>query len=91
MEALFLVGRILFGGFFVFSGINHFMKLSMMTGYAQSKKVPMPKLGVMISGILLIAGGSGILLGAYVEWASLALIVALVPISLMLHNFWTIS
>jgi len=33
MEILLLLGRILFGGFFIMSGINHFTNVKMMAGY----------------------------------------------------------
>ncbi|MDP3947119.1 MAG: DoxX family membrane protein [bacterium] len=90
-EVLFLVGRVLFGGYFVMSGLNHFMKSEMLTGYAQSKGVPMPKVAVAVSGFLLLAGGLGVLTGAYVGWAVAALVLFLVPVSFKMHAFWAIS
>ena len=89
-EILFLVGRVLFGGYFVMMGLNHFMKNGMLTGYAQSKNVPMAKLAVMGSGLLLLAGGLGVLLGGYVQWAVAALALFLVPVSFKMHAFWAI-
>ena len=40
VEYLFLLGRILYGGFFVLGGLNHFMHLGMMSGFVASKGVP---------------------------------------------------
>jgi len=37
METVFLIGRILFGGYFISSAINHFMDSETMTEYAESK------------------------------------------------------
>jgi hypothetical protein len=37
---LFLVGRIIFGGYFVMSSANPFFKVDMMSGYAKSKGTP---------------------------------------------------
>lgn len=91
MEILFLIGRILFGGFFVMSGMNHFMKAGMMAQYTASKNVPFPKLAVMGTGLLLILGGLGMLLGVYVEWAVLALALFFVPVSFKMHNFWAVK
>ena len=48
---LLYIGRILFGGYFAFSGFNHFKMLDMMSGYAKSKGAPMPKLSVAFSGV----------------------------------------
>ncbi len=89
-EILFLVGRVLFGGYFVMMGLNHYMKTGMLGGYAQSKGVPMPAFAVMGSGLLLLAGGLGVLLGAYVPWAVAALALFLVPVSFKMHAFWAI-
>jgi len=49
------------------SGYNHFKNLGMLTGYAQSKGVPMPKAAVLLTGAMMFLGGLGILLGAYIE------------------------
>ena len=89
MEILFLLARILFGGFFLINGINHFTKSEMMTGYTTSKGVPFPKLAVFGSGIVILLGGLGILLGVYVEWAVLLLAVFLIIVTFKMHNFWS--
>ena len=73
------------------SGYNHFKNLNMLTGYAQSKGVPMPKVAVFITGLLLLLGGAGILLGVYVEYAVLLLSVFLVGVTFKMHQYWTIS
>lgn len=90
-EILFLLGRILYGGFFVMNGMNHFVKMGMMKGYAASKGVPAAGLAVAVTGLLLLAGGLGILLGVYVPWAIAALIVFLVLVTFKMHNFWAIA
>lgn len=91
MEILLLLGRIIFGGFFIISGINHFTNVGMMAGYAGSKNVPAPSLAVIGTGVLLIAGGLSVLLGILPILGLLLLILFLVPTSLLMHNFWTIQ
>jgi uncharacterized membrane protein YphA (DoxX/SURF4 family) len=88
-EYIFLLGRVLFGGFFIVSGYGHFKNLSNMAGYAASKKVPMPKLSVGFSGLLLLLGGLGVLLGVWVPYALGCLVLFLVPTTFMVHNYWT--
>lgn len=88
MEILFIVGRILFGGFFVMTGLNHFTKLQAMTGYAASKKVPSPKLATLATGVLLVAGGIGVIFYTHITIALWLLIIFLVPTSLIMHTFW---
>ena len=82
------IGQILFGLFWLSSSYNHFSRFTMMTGYVGSKKVPFPKLAIAISGVLLLVGGLGIITGLYVWWAILALVVFLVPVTFIMHNFW---
>ena len=91
MELLLLLGRIIFGGFFIMSGINHFTNLKMMAGYAGSKDVPAPALATAGTGVLLVAGGSSVVLGFLPVVGLLLLIVFLVPTSLIMHNFWTVE
>ncbi len=88
MVYLFLIGRILYGGFFVMSGINHLMNSAAMAGYAGAKGLPAPRLAVLGSGVVMILGGLSILLGIRPEWGVVLLTIFLVPATLMFHNFW---
>ena len=90
-EIAFFLGRILYGGYFVMMGINHYMKTEWLAQYAASKKVPSPRLAVLGSGALLLFGGLGILFWVYVEWAAIALLLFLLPVSFKMHNFWAVS
>ena len=84
----FLLGRILYGGFFIVAGVNHFRHTAMMTGYVASKGIPAPRLAVFGSGVLLLLGGLSIALGFRPTWGVAFLTVFLVPTTLSLHNFW---
>ena len=88
MDVIILIGRILFGGFFLMSGINHFTKLEAMTGYAKYKKLPAAKLGVLLSGLMLILGGIYIILGFYTDLGLLLIAIFLVLAAVIFHNFW---
>ena len=70
------------------SGINHFAKLEAMTGYAKYKKLPAAKLGVLISGLMLVIGGISIILGYYADLGALLLAIFLVLAAVIFHNFW---
>ena len=70
------------------SGINHFSKLEAMTGYAQFKKLPAAKLGVLISGLMLVIGGISIILGYFADLGALLLAIFLVLAAVIFHNFW---
>lgn len=87
-EIFLLVGRILYGGYFVMSGMTHFTQMGTMKGYTASKGVPAAGLAVAVTGLLLLAGGLGILLGLYLQLAVAALVIFLVPVTFKMHAFW---
>lgn len=88
MKAPFLIGRILFGGFFLYNGINHLMQRKNMASYTASKGVPTPELAVTASAIPLIVGGSSMLLGLKPKWGALAILGFLAGVSPVMHDFW---
>jgi len=91
MEIVFLIGRIVLGIYYLFNAANHFMRLDMMSGYAGSKGVPSPRLAVAGSGVILGLGGLSILLGYQPYVGAILLVVFLVPVAFMMHNFWTVE
>jgi uncharacterized membrane protein YphA (DoxX/SURF4 family) len=87
---LLLVGRVLFGGLLVFQGLNHFMDVEGMTGYAEMKGLPAPGFSVIASGVMLVLGGLGIVLGVYPAIAAGTLVVFLFVAAVTMHNFWAV-
>jgi putative oxidoreductase len=90
-DVVLLVGRVLFALIFINSGIAHLTKLNAMTGYAQFKKVPSPKLAVIVTGLMLIIGGLYVALGIFADLGALLLAIFLIVSAFMMHNFWTIQ
>ena len=88
MEIVFLLGRLIFGGYFVMQGINHFVQKKGLTEYARAKHVASPELAVSLSGALLAASGICIVLGIFVDIALLALVLFLFITSVVMHAFW---
>jgi putative oxidoreductase len=91
METLFWVGRIVVGVYFILSGLKHFTGLAGMTGYAKSKGLPMAREGVMLTGLMMLAGGLGVLLWMYVTISLWLLIAFLVLSALFMHKFWSVT
>jgi uncharacterized membrane protein YphA (DoxX/SURF4 family) len=92
MHSLVLyLGRILFGGYFIMSGYNHFANLQMMAGYSQSKGVPAAKAAVAVTGLLLLIAGICTLFNFYPEVGLIALVVFLVPVTFLMHAFWKVQ
>ena len=91
MEVLFLIGRIIYGGFFILNAFNHFSNVSAMAGYARSKGVPAPEAAVIGTGLMLLAGGLSVLLG-YLPTVGLGLIVIfLVVVAFWMHGYWSVT
>src|ERR1700688_4534803 len=88
MQAPFLLGRLLFGGYFIMSGINHFKNKGQLAQYTAAKNVPMPEVAVEASGVALIAGGASILFGVKPKLGAAALVGFLVGVSPVMHDFW---
>jgi uncharacterized membrane protein YphA (DoxX/SURF4 family) len=88
LNAVLLVGRILFAFIFITSGITHFAKLEAMTGYAQYKKLPAAKLGVLASGLFFLLGGVYVAIGLWVDLGALLLAITLILAAVIFHNFW---
>ena len=88
MRIPFLIGRMMFGGFFIMSGIKHFQQQKQMAQYAAAKKVPKPDLVVKATGTMLVLGGTSILLGIKPKLGTLAVIGFLAGVSPVMHDFW---
>ena len=80
--AVVVLGRFLFALIFLMAGAN---------GYAASHGVPLAAIAVPLSGVLAIAGGLSILLGYRAKLGAWLIVLFLVPVSLMMHKFWTVT
>jgi uncharacterized membrane protein YphA (DoxX/SURF4 family) len=87
---LLLGGRVLFGGFLAFAGLNHFMNAGEMSEYASQKGVPMAGFGVITTGTMLVLGGLGILLGMYPVIAAGMVATFFVAVTPIMHDFWAV-
>ncbi|MDR7077305.1 putative membrane protein YphA (DoxX/SURF4 family) [Neobacillus niacini] len=91
MDWLWLVGRAVFGLYFVYSGLNHFIQFQGLKQYASYKGVPAPGLSVVVTGLMLLAGGLSILTAYWVEWGLYLLVIFLVVSAFLMHNFWKVE
>lgn len=83
------LGRALFAAIFIASAPLHFSQE--MIDMAAARGVPFASLAVPASGLLALAGGLSILLGYRAKLGAWALVLFLVPVTLMVHPFWTSS
>jgi len=87
--AVVVLGRFLFVLIFLMAAPNHFAKQTI--AFAASQGVPLASIAVPLSGVLAIAGGLSILLGYRAKLGAWLLVLFLVPVTLMLHKFWTVQ
>ena len=86
-----LIGRLLYGGVLIFTGINHFQDEESMVAYSEAKGVPMADLAVPASGGLLLFSGLFLILWRLPRLAAGAAISFLVPSTLLMHDFWAVD
>lgn len=89
MKAIPLIGRIFFSLIFLQTALSHFSAKAI--GYAAAQNVPLPSLLVPFAGVLAILGGLSIILGYKARWGAWLIVLFLVPVTFMMHNFWTIT
>lgn len=86
---LVLVGRLLFVLIFLLAAPNHFSKQTI--AYAASQGVPFASILVPFSGVLALVGALSILVGYRAKIGAVLLMVFLVPVTFMMHKFWTVQ
>jgi len=86
--ALVLLGRFFYVLVFLMAAPNHFSKQSI--AYAAAQGVPLASVAVPLSGIIALAGGLSILLGYRATIGGWLIVLFLVPVTLMMHKFWTV-
>ena len=70
------------------SGFGHLKNLKATSGYAKMKGVPMPTLAVAGTGVMLLLGGLGVLLGVREVIALYLLALFLIFVTPMMHAYW---
>ena len=90
MSLVILIGRILFAMIFIGAGTaGHLMQADETAGYAEARGLSNAKLLTQISGVLILAGGLGVVLGVWADLAALGLGAYSLIAAFMIHHFWT--
>lgn len=93
MTTAFLLGRIIFGFYWLNNAYAHLFKSPGPIGYAQSKGISpgTAKLAVLGTGILMLIGGLSMLLGYQPAFGIACLIIFLVGVSFKMHDYWNVA
>jgi len=86
-----VAGRIMFGGYFVYNGIRHFADREMLVGYAKSKGVRWPRLAVLGTGAMMLAGGLSLLTGVKPKVGAGLVTGFLAGVTPQMHDYWNAS
>jgi putative oxidoreductase len=89
MRYLELAGRQLFSVIFIIASAGHFGHGTIAS--AAQHGVPMAGLLVPASGLTALVGGLSLLFGYRARLGAWLLVLFLVPVTLTMHNFWTMS
>jgi putative oxidoreductase len=91
MKIGFLIGRVIVGAYFLYSASHHFLDNAALAAYAASKGVPLARLAVAGTGLLLVIGGISFLLGWQPRVGIAAVVLFFLGVTPMMHNFWAVE
>ena len=83
-----LLGRITLSLIFVLSAMNKLAHFDHVSAMLASKGLPAPSLLLGIALLVELIGGFSLLFGYFAHFGALALALWLVPVTLIMHNFW---
>jgi putative oxidoreductase len=89
MKYAVLAGRQLFSVIFIIASAGHFNPRAIEAAAAHG--VPLPDLLVSLSGVIALLRGLSVLLGFQTRIGAWLLVIFLVPVTVMMHNFWSVS
>src|SRR5688500_6806428 len=79
------------GGTFIYTGLAKLLALGGTVGYAASEGTPAPVLLVPLSMGLLIVAGISLVTGLLPRLGILASVLFLIPVTVIMHNFWALQ
>ncbi len=91
MEVVFLIGRILFGVPFVYSGFGHFAAAEAMQGMARQQGAPAPAVTVPLTGAVIVVSGLAVILGVFADLGALLIAGFLCLTAFIIHAFWKVE
>ena len=81
----------IFGGFFLYSGIGHFLNREAIVKEADAKGVFASDAAVLGTGALLVLGGASLLTGIKTPVGAGAIVSFLSGVTPVMHDFWNHS
>jgi putative oxidoreductase len=91
MSYIVIAGRLLYSAVFITAGFEQMYRAQETIAAAAKQGVPLANIAVPAAAVIAIFGGVSILLGYYARVGAWLLVLFLVPVTLMLHNFWAVK
>ena len=85
-----LIGRILVAAIFLWSGIGKIGGFAGTAGYMASKGLPMAEVLLVITILVEVGASILIIIGYQTRLAALALLLWMIPVTLIFHAFWAV-
>ena len=83
------LGRLAFAGVFVAFAPGNFSPQGV--AWAASQGVPLARVLVPLAGVISLLGGLSVILGYRAKIGAWLLVLFLVPVTGMMHNFWAVK
>lgn len=90
MKYIALLGRLFYSVLFIMSGATGLFSAQKIA-YAASQGVPLASFMVPLSSLIALLGGLSILVGYKSRYGAWLIVLFLVPVTLMMHQFWEIA
>ncbi len=86
-----LLGRFMLALIFLPAGIGKISNFAGTAGYMAMHHVPLVHVALVLTIIIEIGGALMLIVGWKARWAAGILFLWLIPVTLMMHNFWAVT
>ena len=90
-DGVALIGRIALAAIFVLSGLQKLIDFTGTASMIAGAGVPLPTVAAALAIVIELGGGLAIFAGWMTRVAALAIVVFLIIVSPIFHNFWTME
>jgi putative oxidoreductase len=90
-DGVALIGRIALAAIFVLSGLQKLIDFTGTASMIAGAGVPLPTVAAAVAVVIELGGGLAIFAGWMTRVAALAIVVFLIIVSPIFHNFWTMQ
>ncbi|MEX2114436.1 MAG: DoxX family protein [Pirellulales bacterium] len=84
------IGRVLLALIFIMSAAGKLQDWQGTVQMMADRGLPAPDMLLSVAVGLELVGGALVVVGLYARWGALALLLFLVPVSVIMHNFWAL-